>query len=258
MLSATPSSEPATTGRALFRLAPEVVLVPVADGSARLVDFDGQYFALTDVAAQMLRATLELGPAGAVEAIARDWRVDRERVGGELQTFLAELTRQGLVLPAGQSARRRRRRTLPARLVLSGLIRLTRLLRPTATGKAAGLLTLAKLSCRWLGWAGAVRLWQRLFPRPRHLLAGPAAEQARQTVDDAVRLALARSPVAAACKERGLVAWALARRAGLAPRLVIGLAFYPLTAHCWAQLGTTFLGDDPDRCASFEPIRTYE
>jgi hypothetical protein len=257
MLCATQSPEP-TACRPPYRLAPEVVLVPVADGSARLVDLDGQYFALTEVATQMLRATLELGPAGAVEKVARDWDVGRERAHADLETFLAELTRLGLLLRGGVPTRRPRLRTWPAQLILSGLIRLTRSLRPTYTGKAAGLLALAKLSCRWLGWAGAVRLWQRLFPRPRRLLQGPAEDEARQTVDKAVRQALAQSAVAAACKERGLVSWALARRAGLGPQLVLGLAFYPLTAHCWAQLGSTFLGDDPDRCADFEPIRTYE
>ena len=241
MLTISQSSAPPTS----YRLASEVVLVPVADGSARLLDLDGQYFALTDVAAQMLRATLDLGPAGAVERIARDWEVDSERARTELERFLAELIRRGLLLTADQSERRRRLRSRPAQVILSGLIHLTRSLRPTYTGKAAGLLTLAKLSCRWLGWAGAVYLWQRLFPRPRCLLQGRAADEARQTVDQAVRSALAQSWVATACKERGMVSWALARRAGLDPSLVIGLSFYPLSARLLGAAGRYFPGRRP-------------
>src|SRR5262249_39598239 len=152
----------------------------------------------------------------AVESIARRWQADRGRIQTDLENFIAELRQRGLLVTAEQSPRRRG--TLPAQLILAGLVRLT-LLRPTFAGKAPGLLSLAKLSCRWLGWARAVRLWQRLFPRPRRLREGTAADEARQTVDRAVRDALARSVVATACKERGLVSWALARRAGLAPRL---------------------------------------
>jgi hypothetical protein len=262
MLSTTGStSSPAACQPALYRLAPEAVLVPVADGSARLIDLDGQYFALCEVAAHMLRATLELGPASAAQQIADARGVERGRVEAELNMFLAALLRHGLLLPADWpacKARWPRLRTLPARLVVSGLIRLTRSLWPTDVGKAAGLLRLARLSCRLLGWAGTVRLWQRLFPRPRRPVQGVAAERARHRVDQAVCQALAQSPVAAACKERGLVSWALARRAGLTPLLVIGLAFYPLAAHCWAELDGTFLGDDPARCADFQPIHFYE
>jgi Transglutaminase-like superfamily len=143
-------------------------------------------------------------------------------------------------------------------MVLSALVRLTCGPQRTLKGRAAGLLALAHLSCRWLGWAGTVRLWQRLFPRPERILDGPTAEETRRAIDEAVRQAVAQSALYHACKERGLTSWALARRAGLAPRLVLGLSFYPLHGHCWAQLGPIILGDDLDRCAQYEPVRTYE
>ena len=65
-------------------------------------------------------------------------------------------------------------------------------------------------------------------------------------VDVAVRQTLARSAMYHACKERGLTGWALSRRAGLSPLLVIGISLCPLHAHCWAQLGPHFLGDSPE------------
>jgi hypothetical protein len=241
-----------------YRLAPDVLFVPAADGGARLLDMDGQFFALSESAARMLRDALELGPDEAADNVARQYGADREQVRQDLETFLADLTRQGLIASSALPTRRRRSGSLPARMILSALIRLAVWLRPTLLGQAAGLLALSKWSCRWLGWAATVRLWQRLFPRAERLVEGQAAVEAGQAIDEAVQKALARSALASACKERGLAGWALARRAGLDPRLVVGLSLYPTSAHCWAQLGTTFLGDDPLRCAEYEPVLTYE
>ncbi len=260
MPSATLSpAQPPASHRPAYRLAREVVLVSIADGSARLLDLQGQFFALSEVAAQMLGDTLELGRGGAAESVARRWEVDVERVKRDLDTFLAELLRRGLLVPADQPDRRPPPGDLLAGMVLSALVRLTCGLWRTLKGKAAGLLALAHLSCRWLGWVGTVRLFQRLFPQPERILDGPAAEEAWRAIDEAVRQAVAQSVLSHACKQRGLTSWALARRAGLAPRLVIGLSLFPLHGHCWAQLGPKIiLGDDLDRCAEYEPVRTYE
>jgi hypothetical protein len=258
MSSTTLSPVEQASRRPPYRLSREVVLIPVADGSARLLDMQGDFFALSEVAAHMLRDTLELGPGGAAESIARRWGEDVQRVRADLDLFLAELLREGLLVRVDQPDRKPGLGQRLAGAVVSALVRLARL-RRTPKGKAAGLLTLAHLSCRWLGWAQTVRLWQRLFAPPATgLLDGHAAEEARRTIDEAVRHAVAQSALAHACKERGLASWALARSAGLPVRLVIGLSLCPLHGHCWAQFGTTFLGDDPERCAEYQPVRTYE
>ncbi len=49
-----------------YRLAPEVVLVMVEDGSVRLVDLDGDVAALDATATAMMQAALRSGEAGAV------------------------------------------------------------------------------------------------------------------------------------------------------------------------------------------------
>jgi hypothetical protein len=240
--------------RPAYRLAPEAILVPALDGSSRLVDLDGQVYALAPLPSLMLRLTLENGPHAAARAIAERFNVAAERVEADLHTFLAGLACQGVLLAGDQPPRRVGLRARLARRWLSLLIRLTRRLRPSLQGKAAGLLTLSHLCCHRLGWPLTVALWQRLFP------VGPApADPAavRRAIDDAVRQAVACSPLSHACKERGLASWALARRAGLSPRLTIGLALYPLQAHCWADLDGLPLGDEPTRLHQFQPIRVY-
>jgi len=258
MHSTTLSRLSSADQRPPYRLAPDVLLVPVGDGSARVLDLHGQFFALTPIATQMLRTTLAHGPAVAATRMARRWNVTLERVAADLDLFLCNLLRQGLLIAADAPPCRLGLRQRLAAAALSVLIRALRVVRPTLQGKAAGLLTAAKFSCRWLGWANTVRLWQRVFPRPAQVLEGAAADDARNAVDDAVRRAVAQAALAHACKERGLTAWALARRAGLTPRLIIGISLCPVHGHCWAQLGEILLADDEERCCQYRPVQTYE
>ena len=205
----------------------------------------------------MLTETLNSGRAKAVETITRLWDVESERVEADLDALLASLLKERLIVPASEASPRIEwAESLAGRVVLA-LVRLTCLVRRSTAGQASGLLTVAKFSCRWLGWPKTVRAWQHSFPLSDEPLQGSAAEASRQTVDAAVRAALAHSTMYHACKERGLTAWALARRAGLSPTLVIGISLFPMHAHCWAQMGGTFLGDSPERCLQYRPVRTY-
>jgi hypothetical protein len=252
------SAQPAGRVNAAFRLGPDVLLIPVEDGSARLLDFAGKTFAISDVAARMLSATLAFGPETAAARCARHWGVEIERVQADLETLLTNLVKQGLLVRRDQTSRRPSLSESLAARAVSAFVRVTCFLRPKAVGQARGLLTVANLSCRWLGWPNTVRAWQRSFPLSKRPLQGLSADVALQTIDIAVRQALASSAMHHACKERGLTGWALARRAGLSPRLVIGINLCPLHAHCWAQLGTTYLGDSPERCLQYQPVQIYE
>ena len=108
-----------------YALAAEVVLVPVDDGSARVLDLQGQFFALSAVAAHMLRDVLERGPAGAVDSTVVRWGVDRARAQADVDTFLADLLKQGLLVPVGQPPRPPRLRVRFAGWLLALLLRVT-------------------------------------------------------------------------------------------------------------------------------------
>jgi hypothetical protein len=241
-----------------YRLNQDIVFVAVRDGTARLLDLQGQFFVLSEVAADMLHDALEMGPDKASESVARRWSVDVKVVKTDLEKLLADLLRRDLLVPTDQPSRSPRLREWLLGVTLAALVRMMCRMRPTLKGKAAALLTLGQLSCRLLGWANTVRLWQRLFPQPEHPLEGLAAKEACEAIDAAVTQALAQSVLYPACKERGLTSWVLARRAGVAPQLVIGLALCPLHAHCWTQVGTTSLGDDGGLSTEYQPIFTYQ
>src|SRR5262245_24645907 len=63
-----------------YFLPPDVILVTVEDGSARLLDMAGGFHAVPAVGARMLQETLTSGAAAAATRIAEDYRVDRRQV----------------------------------------------------------------------------------------------------------------------------------------------------------------------------------
>ncbi|HYV36204.1 MAG TPA: lasso peptide biosynthesis B2 protein [Gemmataceae bacterium] len=243
-------------GSQLPRLSPDVILVDVPDGSARLLDLDGQFHALSDVAAMMLRETLNHGQDQAAKTIAERYGVEVAAVAADVHAFINDLKDKGLIVEAGQNVRRRKAGLL-ARCVMSTLLRLNRWLRPTQAGKVSGMLTLASLCCRWLGWARTVELWQTAFPAAQRVTDDAAAQAAAKKIDEVVRGALAKLTIGTACKERGLTSWALARRAGLAATMFVGVTLYPLNAHCWTTVGDMPLADEVARCQQYEPVIRY-
>ncbi|WP_165234922.1 lasso peptide biosynthesis B2 protein [Aquisphaera insulae] len=233
-----------------LQLGPEVRLLPVGDGSARLIDLGGRFYSLSATAAEMLTGTLDGGPGEVAERIARRHEVDVRLVRADLDEFLGELRRARLIVPAGRPARHlplAARGLLPAlRLIHGGLL-------PMGT-RVVLLLILARVGFRTLGWVRTVAAF-RHFHR-RHA-AMPATESRGRAIDAAVRAAAASLPLAVECKERALACWSLARASRLDASLVVGINTHPLEGHCWCEAGGLILSDHADRCREFTPIATW-
>jgi hypothetical protein len=247
---------PAPTAAAEYALAPDVLLVLVRDGTARLLDLGGRFYAIPAVGARMLCAALEAGPSAAAARIADEYGIDPDRARTDLAAWLGQLRRQGLIL--GRTDRRRRRGGWLSRLLLRTAFRLIRCL-PSPTGRARRFLTLTRVCFALFGWAGTVALWQRCLPRPRAegRVDPETAEATIRAVDEAVRAASARHVVRMACKERGMCGWAMLRCAGVPAELVVAIDLFPLAGHCWCEAGGLPLGDDPGRCSQFTPVVRY-
>ena len=172
-----------------------MVLVSIADGSARLLDLQGQFFALSEVAAQMLGDTLEAWAGRAAESVARRWEVDVERVKRDLDTFLAELLLTGLLVPGRPAGSPASAGRLAGR---HGSVRPGRpYARPVAypegqSGRTAGagppVVSLARLG------SGRCAASTPLFLRAEPIRDGSGlGEEARSPTDEAVRQAVAQS-----------------------------------------------------------------
>jgi hypothetical protein len=110
--------EPSCGGR--YVLCPDVILMPVADGTARLVNLDGSAFHLSQTAIEMLKGVLQDREEQTVRRVAAEHLTDIAVVESDLSTLLAALRAKGLL-------RRRDERVIGLRLrtVIALIIKLS-------------------------------------------------------------------------------------------------------------------------------------
>lgn len=234
-----------------YRLAPDVILVEADDGSARLLDMSGSFFALSRSGAELLGGLLTNGAEQTIKSLSDKYAVEAERIETDLRQLLDKLLSSGLIQAGGRRSLWARVRSGLARSIVPVLLRLPRLER-----SPLALLTVARLCFLAFGWADTVAAWGRNLDRSGLGIA-PAADAGLLTrVDDAIRGAAARLP-SVACKERALSAWYVLRRNGVPASLVVGVQLYPLGGHCWCEVGSRVLTDFADHCRSYLPVVRY-
>src|SRR5215467_9761909 len=106
-----------------YRLAPDVLFLRIQDGSARLLDLGGNFYALSPMGAQMLYETLQKGTAAAAIRIATEYHAEISFVQSDLHAFLRDLEKKRLI-----SRTQRCRRVFQSKHILS-LVVLTPLFR---------------------------------------------------------------------------------------------------------------------------------
>ena len=239
-----------------YVLAPDVIFVAVADGSARLLNMAGRFHAVPKIGARMIEETLRNGAAGAASLIADSYGIARQQVEEDLAVFLCDLENQGLL--SRQNNRRSRSGSLGlVRALLRPSLRATHRFLKSPESKARTLLGLARLSFGLFGWTRTVAVWQEAHAQLPMRQAGEQDAEVLRTLDRMVRTAVASHLVAVACKERALCSWSLARAAGLSATLFVGINLFPIAAHCWCEAGTQLLGDDRERCDAFTPVARW-
>jgi hypothetical protein len=247
-----------TCGRSdsVYALAPQVVFSPGQDGSARLLDMGGKFFALSKSAAEMVSGLLEHDVDATVATLAEQYDVEPQRVRDDVLALATNLRRQGLLRQRGAPAVLHLR-SFGATLLMDLAIGVARCRALSQYVQATLLLLLARISFALYGWA-------RTVAACRSRLSGQAAPTSTDTrqlqaqaVAEAVRQAAAHLLVPVACKEKALTSWILARFAGISADLIVGLQSYPLVGHCWCEAGPWNLSDDRERCAAFAPVLRY-
>lgn len=238
-----------------FTLEDGVYLVDVADGSARLLDMDGGFFALSVMGARMLRDCLAHDTQEAARRIAEECRVDQDVVKADLDAFLKTLTDRGLVRPLLIARPAQRTRDARIRILAAMISRVLASL--SVRWQALILINVLRIGCRWLGWTRIVEACRQASDSVASGVGPEANADQVDIIEAAVAQAIASNPVHVACKERALVSWVLARAAGLPAVLVLGLYLFPAGGHCWCEVGAKILGDRAERCRHYQVVERY-
>lgn len=244
-----------------YALSPSVIRVPVEDGSARLLDMDGNFYAISDTSNQMLSAILTSGPAAAARQTADTYGIDLCRTRTDVDAFLLELEKQRLVTSSVKNHELQLRAFFDSLLLGSALRLIHRL--GSWRARASALLLFSRLAVRSVGWPRTVAALgdfcgqRRKTPKQWQEQHSDELKEIAQTVNDSLSEASALQPFKVNCKERALCCWALTRSAGLPATLVVGISLVPLSAHCWCELGPWLLGDDRDFCKQYLPVAHY-
>jgi hypothetical protein len=258
MIQAIFSSERPGTGTEAgeYALAPDVLLLLVWDGTARLLDMDGCFYALSAMGATMLQETLQHDTLTAAQRIATHYGVQTQQVQEDIEPFLSELERRRLIHRRETRRTYKTTRTLPF-LAFAAARRVIHGYGGSLRSKAWILLTVARLSFDLFGWAHTMAGWQRYFRQVAPQALIQESEDTMRAIDEAVRAVAAEHVFAMGCKERSLCCWALLRSVGIPAAVVLGINLFPLASHCWCESGPWTLSDYQDQCEKFTPVVRY-
>lgn len=255
ILSSDSHGESGTAGE--YALAPDVILLLVHDGTARLLDMDGRFYAVSAVGTEILQESLAHDTAATVYRIVAHYGEDTARVRHDVTAFLDRLERRRLIQRRVSHGRRRRSSSFAPLLLLAPSLRFIQDLH-SLQAKTWSLLTLARLSFSLFGWARTIAAWQRYYHGQPKGESVPNTDTTVRTIDEVVRTTAAQHVCVIGCKERSLCCWALLRSAGLSGAVVLGVDLFPLASHCWCEYGSVTLSDYEDQCEKFTPVRRYE
>ncbi len=239
-----------------YVLSTDVVLLPLEDGTARLLDLGGSFFGLSEVAAEMLRGTLEGGVEATIRRIAAEYHADSDRVRTDLAALLNKLRTKGLIQCSDNRSPVVKLRAAIALAISFPALRILGLLRNQQL-KAAALLALARSCFALAGWARTVEAWRKCLRRVNAPISASEQEQLIGAIDGATRRSASKLP-SIACKERALCCWFMLQSAGISAALVMGVKLFPFSGHCWCEVGTRILTDFPERCKAYTPVVRYE
>ena len=250
------SAELELTLKTEYCLAPNVVLLSLQDGTARLLDLGGNFYALSQTAATMLIETLKGDTARASYHIASIYEVDQERLLCDLRTLLCELEAKKLICQRDHPFTPSYGSRITS-MLLRGLLRYLQTCPFSLKIKVWMLLTLAYFSICLLGWPATVTAWQR-FMKGKVPYQKSEEGAATAIIHETLLSVKSSHLLPVACKECALSCWFLLRAAGLPARLVVGMMLCPLASHCWCEIGASVVGDEEDKCQQFTPILSYE
>jgi hypothetical protein len=234
-------------------LAPDVVFVDSSDGSARLLNLGGSFYALNVIGAQFLRTALLHDISSATKLLSSSLAVSEEQINADLQLLLYQLSRKTLIRFKNRPSKRIQYRRTLQRLLVSPALFLIRHASASNHQRVHCLLFFSRVCFGLFGWSDTVALWRG------HVADDQLSRVSRvRAISDLVRRAGADHWLPVACKEKSISCWKLLQWEGIQSDLVVGVSLSPMQAHCWCSHGHMILADDAERCKMFASIARYD
>ena len=241
-----------------YLLAPDVILLVIQDGTARLLDVGGNFYTISQVGSSMLQEALREDTTTAAHKIATAYGANPQHIQNDLNIFLQDLEEKHLIEKPHRTSHVFQFKKTMLSLVFFPFLGFVHASPVSVKTKMWILLTLAYVSFRLFGWPNTVRVWQHYYQKHAKKAAMSYPEMTVKAADEAVRAIAANHLLATECKERALSCWAFLHSVGLPAKLVVGVNLFPLTSHCWCEFEQTILSDDKGRCERFTPVLNYQ
>lgn len=241
-----------------YLLVPNAILLLLQDGTARLLNLDGEFYAISATGALILKETLKGGSTTAVNRLVAEYELDTTQALNDVLVFLQGLENKGVIYHPKDSSPQVKGIGFDLSLLTLPLLWLISSLPASLQIRTWLALALAYLSIRLFGLPGTIKAWQT--PKRQASLIADNQEMTflMKSVDLAVSEATACHLLKVECKERALCSWWLARFAGIPAQIKLGVYLFPFATHCWCEVSSEVIGDDKERCEHFTSVLTYE
>lgn len=256
IMHARPASGPMSSAE--YLLAPHVVLLCLQDGTGRLLDLGGNFYALSQSAAAMLSGALTEGTAATIRKMTTIYQLEPACIERDLHIFLRGLEKKQLIYRPTTSCRSQQQRGRRSSLILSPLLYGIHIWPSSLQTKIWLFLALTYVALRLSGWPATVEIWRSFLHGNAKSVALTGADDEIKMIRETVQTVASRHLLRVECKERALCCWGLLHLFGVPASLVVGIDLFPLASHCWCEAGHTIMSDEEDRCQNFTPVLVYE
>jgi len=239
-----------------YILAPHAVFLSAQDGSARVLDLNGQFYTLSAIGADILSSVLMSELDFSVGKIAGIYGVDSFKVRQDASNLIQKFRRQGVILNRSGKFWHSIWNMI-ALLISAPLLLAIRLLIWHRPCRIWLLLLLSRASFFMFGWERTVQVWNSCLRLRKNKKINDVG-RILEDIDVLVRQTASNHPFQMQCKERSLCCWVMTRIVGIRTRLVVGIQIFPLEGHCWCEYDNEILTDARTRCDNYSVLRTYQ
>lgn len=240
-----------------YVLGENVILLQVKDGTARIIDLDGEYHAISVTAALILLETLKNGSQKVAERLANEYSIELSQAQEDVRFFLQYLTDKRIIYHLETSKEQDKINKYNLLFFLEFLLKLINRSSINFEIKVWIILSLAYFSFRLLGWTKTIKVWQHSFSSTI-IVNVQEKDKFINAVDLAIHNVTPYHLLNIECKERALCSWWMLCFAGIPAKLTLGVDLFPLSSHCWCEVGKNIVGDNKEWREWFTPVFSWE